>query len=151
MMGSPRAYAAFSLDIWPTSRSCFRLEPRSRGAARKGSPGRQPGVFSFKTHSAAITPRYCASSKMEKPLRSEWAKWMLPKGRVKRWRASLHMKPGRGLTIVWPHRMMSIVRTRSRISGCGLERSARMKSAQVCQSVWSRRSRSFAGGEPVKG
>ena len=48
--------------------------PRAGDEIRRGPQRRNSALL------AASTPRYCASSKIEKPLRSEFAKKMLPAG-----------------------------------------------------------------------
>src|SRR3974377_1101855 len=58
--------------------------------------------------SAARTPRYCASSKIEKPLRSEFAYSNRPVSDPQRLRSSDARNPGTGRAIACPTRSKSI-------------------------------------------
>src|SRR5207247_826779 len=114
--------------------------PRDRAA--------QGRVIAANARCAAVTPRYCASSNSDRPLRSELAKKMRCGDLVRRNRSCAARKPTVGRTMAWPSRKMSTRDTQRRMSGWARSRSARIASFQKRQSRWSSSPR-FATGDPV--
>src|SRR5215469_17007913 len=68
-----------------------------------------------RTAFAASMPWYCASSKMEMPLRSEFANITLPLLFFHRERSSEKIDPTAGRTMAWPMRIMSSRETQLRM------------------------------------
>src|SRR5689334_21986513 len=71
------SYAPLLISLYRGSR------PRQLPAQVRGPFEIEPNAHELnlrRTASAAVTPRYCASSKMEKPLRSELANRIRPSG-----------------------------------------------------------------------
>ena len=76
------------------------------------------GVF-FYLHDFASRPQSMVERLLKESyvMRSVCAKWTFPNGCIAFSRTPLHINPGRGLIIAWPHRIMSILFVNLRMSG----------------------------------